>query len=355
MKINRREAIVWLGATAATCSTAAHAEGERVIIQGVDKYRVMEPMYEAIRVIVNKRGDNYTPAYIQGISGAAFRVAGPCPCAPICAGAMSVEELVKLLGYENDTIPWKKEMDTQKWLSEALPMIKAEVRAGRPAIVFHAFTNAEWDVVCGFDEGTKKFYGRGSYAGMKDYAVEDEGRTVTSMDICGIIGPTFIRAKTSSLDARKAEVDALKEAVRFAWSTNRDYPYYGLQCYDRWIATFAGNEPRRPDFGCDGYTSGIYGSCRHAAVDFLNEIKPRYPSAAIHIEGAAARFTTEARLLRELRVTLFPPDKPKPGAPEHGSRAQSDLAAGMLADARYEYLAGMNELEKALRSISVYA
>ncbi|NLG28498.1 MAG: hypothetical protein GX557_11350 [Chloroflexi bacterium] len=50
-----------------------------MILQSVDRYRVMEPMFEGIRVILNYRGEPYTAAYIQGISGAAFRVAGICP------------------------------------------------------------------------------------------------------------------------------------------------------------------------------------------------------------------------------------------------------------------------------------
>ena len=50
-----------------------------MILQCVDRYRVVEPLFEGIRVILSYRGENYSPAYVQGISGAAFRVAGICP------------------------------------------------------------------------------------------------------------------------------------------------------------------------------------------------------------------------------------------------------------------------------------
>ena len=44
--------------------------------------------YTALLLVLAQRGETYSPAYVQGIAGAAFRVAGPCPCAPtaICAG-----------------------------------------------------------------------------------------------------------------------------------------------------------------------------------------------------------------------------------------------------------------------------
>jgi len=52
---------------------------EKIILPGVDRYQVREAMFEGVRVILSYRGEPYTPAYIQGISGAAFRVAGICP------------------------------------------------------------------------------------------------------------------------------------------------------------------------------------------------------------------------------------------------------------------------------------
>jgi hypothetical protein len=55
-----------------------------MIIHNIEPYQVVEPMYEGIRVILSHRGVLYSPAYVQGISGAAFHVGGICPCAPQC-------------------------------------------------------------------------------------------------------------------------------------------------------------------------------------------------------------------------------------------------------------------------------
>lgn len=92
---------------AASCSGAARAfgaeeakTGERVIIEGVDRYRVKEPMFEGVRIVLSFSGEKYTPAYIQGISGAAFRIAGPCPCAANWSTQMGTTDLLKLLGYQ---------------------------------------------------------------------------------------------------------------------------------------------------------------------------------------------------------------------------------------------------------------
>ena len=72
----------------------ANGGGEgRVVVKGVDQYRVIEPLFEAVRVVLSHRGETYSPAYIQGISGAAFRIAGICPCAPTSSMAMGTMSL----------------------------------------------------------------------------------------------------------------------------------------------------------------------------------------------------------------------------------------------------------------------
>ena len=132
------------------------ASAEPVIVEGVDQYRVCEPMFEAVRIVMTHRGEDYSPAYIQGISGAAFRVAGPCPCAPTSSLAMNPLELLKLLGYESEYLTLSGEdIDPEKEVHNVVPRVKEEIRKGNPVIVWHAFTNAEWDVVTGFDEGKK--------------------------------------------------------------------------------------------------------------------------------------------------------------------------------------------------------
>jgi hypothetical protein len=70
-----------------------------MILPSVEPYRVVEPMYEGIRMILNYRGETYSPAYVQGISGAAFHIGGICPCAPTC-----MEGIEPLLAMECDMI-----------------------------------------------------------------------------------------------------------------------------------------------------------------------------------------------------------------------------------------------------------
>ena len=76
----------------ATSSAAENQEGpavpDRVVIQGVDRYRVVEPLFESVRVTLAQRGEAYSSGYIQGIAGSAFRIAGICPCAPTVSRAM---------------------------------------------------------------------------------------------------------------------------------------------------------------------------------------------------------------------------------------------------------------------------
>ena len=71
-----------------------------MILPNVEPYRIVEPMYEGIRVILSYRGEGYSPAYVQGISGAAFHVGGICPCAPTCTPGIEPLELVRKFGLE---------------------------------------------------------------------------------------------------------------------------------------------------------------------------------------------------------------------------------------------------------------
>ena len=148
-----------------------------VVLDGVDRYRVVDPVYECVRTVLDHRGEAYSPAYIQGISGAAFRIGGICPCAPTVDCAMGTQDLVQLLGYQMTHLPLYQEggavnpaFDLEKESDQVIARIKQEIRAGRPAIVWHAFTTAEWDVVAGFDDEKHLFLGRGSYAGDDEYA-----------------------------------------------------------------------------------------------------------------------------------------------------------------------------------------
>ena len=115
---------------------------ERVLLEGVGPYEVMDALFEGVRVILSYRGEPYSPAYVQGISGAAFRIGGICPCAPTCAAAMEPQDLVTLFGYEIDYIPLHSvaDADLPVEAGKAASRVKDEIRAGRPALLWHAFT-----------------------------------------------------------------------------------------------------------------------------------------------------------------------------------------------------------------------
>ena len=281
---------------------------------GVDQYQVCEPMFESVRIVLSHRGEKYTPAYVQGISGAAFRIAGPCPCAPTCSCAMSPQELLSMLGYEFRHLDLSaKGVDPEKEVHKIVPKVREEIRAGNPVMVWHAFTNAEWDVVCGFDENTKQFLGYGSYRGSKDnLAAEDETRMAKCLHICDAYGAIIVGEKTHEFSAREAELAALEEAVRHAYSPRDRFleeakdlqkPWRfreGLACYDVWIDNFSVDPDKTPGAG-DRYCLGWVSSTRVAAAEFMRELAPKYPEAKEHFLSAAGYFDAESRALIELR------------------------------------------------------
>ncbi len=292
--------------TAAVC-----AGGETMVIDGVDHYRVCEPAFEAVRVVLAQRGETYSPAYVQGIAGTAFRVAGICPCAPTCHLPMWTTDLLKLFGYEYEELSLAAERaDPERDVPQVVERVKAEIRAGRAVLAWHAFTNAEWDVVSGFDDATGEFLGFGSYTcGRPDVSRAPERRMAKAVEICSAYGAVIVGQKTGDFDAREAELAALEEAIRHchaprdealtnagdgecAWSFRR-----GKVCYDAWVHGYRVDPSKTPDVG-DRYCLGIYGSTHRMAAEFMREIAPKYPQAADHFLRSAALFDEEADALR---------------------------------------------------------
>ena len=330
----------------------------RVVLENVDRYRFFEPLFEGVRVILSYRGEKYSPAYLQGISGAAFRIGGPCPCAPTCEFAMSTDDLIRVFGCECERGALSTEgKEPADLYPPVLARIKEEIRAGRPVLVWNAFTVAEFDVVCGFDEEKRELIGRGSYKGLDGYATAPEVRP-TERDVAPAIGAIFIGKKTATFDARAAEIAALKEAVAHARGTSASLKALptGLACYDYWINAYrnrgklmrATSRDGNSDLGWvasgtpdDHYPLIVYPSTHAAAADFLREIAPKYPEAKAHLEAAGDHFAHEAAALASCRDLLE--DRRQPFTDDQCTRA-----AAHLSEARAMYRLGIEEIELAL-------
>lgn len=331
----------------------------RVVLEGVDHYRVVEPMFESVRVVLGYRGEPYSPAYTQGISGQAFRIAGPCPCAPTCDNAMGLPDLLQTLGYTSEWVQlFGDGVDPKERWPGLVDRIKRELRNNRPVIVWNAFTTAEFDVVCGFDESSKEFFGRGSYRSMQtdEYVHAGWNRAGTPNDVAPLIGVIFVGDKTGELDAYAAETAALREAVAHAHKlVAKGNLRVGLDCYDHWIAAYRNRgsllkaktrdgkdlgwvTAQTPD---DYYPLEILPSTRQAASDFMAELAAKYPAAKIHLALAGSDFALESAALESCRQALS----------ERGqdlSDEQCAQAAGYLSQARALYSLAIDEIERAL-------
>lgn len=334
-----------------------------MLIEGVDYYRVVEPLYEAVRIVLSHRGEDYSPAYVQGISGAAFYIGGICPCAPTCgSNRIWTEDLPKLLGYQVERLGLPNggpEMDAET--ARVAARVKEEIRAGRPVVVWHAFTNAEWDVVCGFDEEKGEFIGRGSYtAGHEDWSRAKETRMAEALAICPAFGALLIGERTGELDAREAELSALEQAIRWchaprdplldsAKRKGHTVPWHyreGKACYDAWIHAFRVDPNQTPGTG-DRYCLGILRTTRRAAADFVREIASRYPEAQEQFLNSAEHFDAEADALDELYDGVFGGwegwKEPDPG--------KATRAVGLLTRARKAYGKAIKAVERGLEAI----
>jgi len=354
----RRRSMALTACLACAISLGGVSMADRVVLDNVDRYRVMDPNYEAARIALSHRGEQYSPEYIQGISGYAFRVAGPCPCAPTCSGMMDTPALLKLLGYDVriGSVQGEGDARRQSWLP-LVERIKGEIRAGRPVLVWNAFINYEWDLVCGFDDEKGEWIGRGSYVGNQDLASAPQMRPLEGSDVTDNLA-LFVGSKTGALDALAAELAALEEAIHHAHSPEdpflaeageRPLPWRfreGLACYEAWIRSFRIDPQKVPGAG-DRYPLGVYRSTHRAAAAFLREIAPKYPEAAPQFERAAGLFTADADALDKCYDTLCGGwDSWKEPDPTKAARM-----ADLLTQAHRSCKSGIKEIEVALDAI----
>jgi hypothetical protein len=325
-----------------------------MILPNVEPYRVVEPMYEGIRVIMSYRGEVYSPAYVQGISGAAFHVGGICPCAPTCTPGIEPVELVRKFGYEAEHMPlYWDEPAPDSLVTALINRVKADIRANRPVLVWHAFTSCEWDVVAGYDDEHTLFLGRGSYTGVDSYAEASQTRLAECLEICPAQGAIFIGEKTSTFDAQAAEINSLKDAVGHAYSNRNadkldgsDWVFLeGFLAYERWVRDFkSGNKIRSSG---DAYCYGVYRSTHRAASDYLAELAQKYPMAASNLLDASGHFAAEVETIQRGESLLWwdSPEGPDP--------TRNQLAAVLLQKTYDSYRRAIESIEKALILLAV--
>ncbi|MHB1485782.1 MAG: hypothetical protein ACYCYI_14155 [Saccharofermentanales bacterium] len=280
------------------------------VLNGITNYEVNEANFEAMRLALNFLGENYSAPYFHGIAGTAFRIGGICPCAPTCTLAMQPQQLLKLFGYNYEECAYD-DNDKVASLSRLTDAVRASIDNGIPALVWNAFTQCEWDIVTGYDESGKVFFGRGSYAGnIGDYAKSPWDR---SLEQAGLTGLTALIIKRDSgvFDARAAEIAAVREAICHANDTENidkltgsDWVFLqGKAAYKRWADDFS-----KPDYKRgmgDAYCIGTYSSCHALAGSFLRTIAPDYPKASAIFDEASRIFDKEAECLKKLTSLLW--------------------------------------------------
>lgn len=111
-----------------------------------------EANFEALRLALNFLGEEYSPAYFHGIAGTVFRIGGICPCAPTCTMAMTVQQLLSLLGYSYDELPFSGQNSGE--VSRMVEAVCRSIDRKIPALVWNALTPCEWNLVTGYDEQT---------------------------------------------------------------------------------------------------------------------------------------------------------------------------------------------------------
>jgi hypothetical protein len=321
------------------------------ILSGVADCGVREANFESLRLVLNYIGEQYSPAYFHGIAGTVFRAGGICPCAPTCTMAMSLQQLIKLLGYDYEELPFN-ESSGEADFERMLQAVCASVDNGVPALVWNAFAPCEWGIVTGYDDAEKIFYGRVPWRDGVACATDEyeKGPWDKAKEEAGLVGllAVIIKDKTGALNRREAEMSALKEAVRHANDpentdkiNSSEWVFLqGKAALNRWADDFL--KPEKERGAGDSYCLDIYSSCHARAGEFLREIAGNYPSAARSLKESAQYFDKEAECLQKLFPLLT-------WSSPWGADADRNIKAyPLLKEASENYNKAVDMLEAAL-------
>lgn len=310
-----------------------------MILENVDKYRYNDPLFEGARIILNYMGENYSAEYIQGISGAAFKIAGGCPSRPTCVCDRWTPDFLRYIGFDITELPCY-DGDGKDVTDKMIEGVKRHIESGRPALVWHAFTSAEWDVVCGYDDETKQFIGRGSYRGVDDYHRESWNRPATC-DAGPCCGAILINERIALLNEREAEIASLKAAVKHARHVNVEDEGEGIEFYKRWADEYAHSGKERGV--ADAYCYDVYSSVRKAAVIYLRQVGHKYGGGILeNLQYAALNFEHEIELLEQARPYL------SWESPWGVNEDRSAKLAPILKEAAEKYEKAIEYIEKAI-------
>lgn len=328
--------------------TVTYVKGDNdMVLLNIDKYRYYEPLFEGARIVLNNMGVKYSPEYIAGISGAAFKIACGCPSRPTCVIDRWTTDFIRYLGYEVTEYPCT-DKDGNDITDKMIEAVKKSIDNGRPALVWHAFTQEEYDVVCGYDEEAKQFIGRGTNKGYDDYAREPWDRAKTS-NVWGF-GAIIIGDKIAEFNEKEAEISSLVNAVKHARKElpegKENWEKEGIEWYHQWFEDYSKEGKERSL--ADAYCYDVYSSVRKAGVVYLHELAHKYDgSIADCFHYAAASFEREAKELEKARPYL------SWDSPWGIDEERSKNLAPILKEAALHYEKAIEYLEKILIYIGI--
>jgi len=333
--------LAWTGLFPALAGDAPVPEDPDMRLLETDFYRYCDPLFEGARVLLGQMGHDGSPEYVLGLSGSVFKVAGGCPSRPTCVHDFWPADFFRRLGYEVQEYPCA-DGDGNDVSGRMIEAVKASIDRGRPALVWHAFSYEEWDVVCGYDGAAGQFIGRSAQSGPVGYAREPWDRPKNS-NVWGF-GAVVVGDRRPGFDSRDAEIQSLERAVAHANKTidgDNFAEMEGIQAYQKWASLYAAPGAERG--AADSYCHQVYSSVRKAAVAYLRGLADQYGGeAAPHLRDAADRFGEEAEELDRARP-LVGWDSPW-GVDEE----RSGRLAPILARAADAYRRGMESLGRAL-------
>jgi hypothetical protein len=277
---------------------------DAVIIQGIPKlgWEKMNSFFGSLELVANHLGINRDYTWINGVSGAAFRLhfcKDWCPSSPDpTCGFNSGEEALKALGLEYKSYNLASDGKNKP---EILKAIKQSIDNDRPVIAIDLLQVPEWGLITGYQNNGEELLCRTYFDRRQGYEIAEKFPWAVYI----------ITGKKTNEKYIDPYPQSFKTILANLTTKNYDQYYSGINAFDQWI-----NHLEKSDFAkmdsqkynnailANGWIFDRLAIDRKDGADYLNYVAAHQMSNTEGLFELAYIYEQESKLLQETKINI---------------------------------------------------
>jgi hypothetical protein len=330
---------------------------DAVVLKGVNRLGwdtgMPNSFLAALTAAANYMGIDKDYTYLNGVSGAAFRIqffkdwcpSSPDPTCGFDAGA----EAMKALGFDFQYLilaDSAKVPGTGTSKDDMTKAVMASIDAGKPAIAIDLIQIPEWGVITGYQKGGSELLCRTYFDKTQGYSIAEKFPWVV----------VIIKDKKAMPSDRGNYMNAFKIALKEAVTDSFGDYYSGTKALEKWIDrlkmdNFADMAPDRFETCClaNAWIYERMGDDRTYGYKFLDALAVSYPEFGKPLGELSAIYKSQVEILKSKAENAPFPAALAPGEAWTGDmRAEEVGALQKVLEKEYEAVKILTEINAKL-------